>query len=468
MDILTRIIDRRKSRIAEQGHALGNAVPDKRKSPLIPFIRDPFLICEVKRKSPSKGIIAEGLDAVRQAEIYHKAGVRSVSVLTEEDHFGGSLSDLMAVKSAFPDLALLRKDFLFSPEDIDVSFRAGADAVLLIASVLDQDTLAALHGRALSLGMEALVEVHSPLDVRKARELSPALTGINARDLARFTVDLTLPLSLSRQIDWETSLVFESGIHAEEDARVALGAGFRGLLVGEAVVRRPQLAGELRAAFSGRKASFWGRLYSRRPPFVKVCGLTRRKDVLHASECGADILGFIFAPSKRKTDAAFLESLADINTLKAAVVVTDGSSMDTSVQDLLEKGLVDVIQFHGDEKPEECFRQGFPYYKALQVKDHEDITRMSMFKSPRVLADAWSEGERGGTGKRLTEEIVNAIREHNPLWLAGGLGADNIGMVLDRFSPELVDASSRLESAPGVKDHRLVEAFVKAVVERKG
>src|SRR4030042_575581 len=130
MNIRDRIAARRAERIAAEGHALGQAVPAARSALLIPFGQSPFLIAEIKRRSPSRGDIAAQADPVRQAGVYREQGVRSVSVLTEEDHFSGSLANLMAVKRAFPDLAVLRKDFLLDEEDIEVSFRAGADAVL--------------------------------------------------------------------------------------------------------------------------------------------------------------------------------------------------------------------------------------------------------------------------------------------------------------------------------------------------
>src|SRR5688572_20269953 len=112
MDVKRAIVARRLERIAAEGYAFGHPVPEHRAVPVVPFDRAPFVICEVKRRSPSKGIIAGGLDAVEQARLYVGSGVKTISVLTEEDQFGGSLADLMAVKNAFPDTAVLRKDFL--------------------------------------------------------------------------------------------------------------------------------------------------------------------------------------------------------------------------------------------------------------------------------------------------------------------------------------------------------------------
>jgi indole-3-glycerol phosphate synthase/phosphoribosylanthranilate isomerase len=462
-NILEKIVEQRKATIREKSHTMGCAIPATRQSPLVPFVKDPFLICEIKRRSPSKGDIAPGLDSIGQASLYSSSGVRSVSVLTESGYFGGSLDDLMNVKRAFPSLALLRKDFLFSKEDIDISYRAGADAVLLIASILTARELALLHSHAESLGLTALVEVHSDEDIEKARLVKPSLTGINSRDLATFSIDIAFPLRARKGIDWETSLLFESGIHSEEDARVALGAGFRGILVGEAVVRRPELILELIHAFALPKRDFWGRLYKRTKPFVKVCGITNEDDARVALENGADALGFIFASSPRRCDTALPRKLQGLDILKVGVVVTNGKadSLDPEVRMLLDEGFLDAIQLHGTEAPSECYALAFPYYKALRLGKKEEAAAICDYKCPRVLIDAFSDKGMGGTGENLPEEIVREAASKKPLWLAGGLDPENVRSIVDTYSPELVDASSRLESSRGKKDRSLVTRFIR-------
>ncbi len=177
MNVRDNIVAQRRARIARQGHDMGAALPAARTAPLVPFGAPPFLVCEIKRRSPSRGALSAGLDAVAQARLYAERGVRNISVLTEQDNFGGSLEDLARVKEALPQLSLLRKDFLLDAEDIDVSWRAGADAVLLIAAILDAATLAALHHHATELGMQALVEVHDADDAAKCLTFAPPLTG---------------------------------------------------------------------------------------------------------------------------------------------------------------------------------------------------------------------------------------------------------------------------------------------------
>jgi len=470
MNVLSKIVAQRRSRIARVGHSMDVDLPAVRQVPVVPFGRDPFLVCEVKRKSPSRGDIAPGRDAREQAGAYVRNGIRSISVLTEEDNFGGSLADLVRVKEAYPDASVLRKDFLLDVEDVEVSWRAGADAVLLIASMLDAETLAALYRRARGLGLEALVEVHSAEDVEKCRGFAPSLTGINCRDLSTFSMDLLHPLKLRPRVDWDTRLLFESGIRSSEDVRLALSAGFSGVLVGETAMRSAESLPGLLSAFGRPAGDFWARLCARsRPgrPLVKICGITRRADAEDAVALGADALGFVFAESRRRASLETLRGLRDLAAIKVAVVVTDAAGnrrgAEGELEALLGEGLVDAVQLHGEERPEQCAAIAFPYYKAMSVKDAADIEAMDLYRCPRVLADAYSAEAAGGTGRMIPGDLVRRLGSGRPLWLAGGLGTDNVGAVVRDLSPELIDASSRLEESPGKKAPEKLRSFFKEI-----
>ena len=474
MAYLEEIVAGRRRRVAAEGAALGEPLPARREQPLVPLLAPgdapgALLVCEIKRRSPSRGAIAPGLDAVSQARRYAAAGVRAVSVLTEPDHFGGALADLSAVKAACPQLSVLRKDFLLDERDLEVSRRAGADAVLLLAACLTAPELDALHRRALALGMTPLVEVHDAADLAKARAVRPRLTGINSRDLTTFAVDPTLPARLRPAVDWPTTLLYESGIHCAEDAAFARAAGFDGVLVGEAVVRRPQLAAELRQALgaappAGGRRPFWERVFAARNarrgrPLVKVCGITNRTDAETAVELGADLLGFILAPSPRRAAPELLAELADLAVTKVGVVVNDTAE----ARPLLRAGLLDAVQLHGDEQPEECYQLAFPYYKALRVGAPADLAPERRYRCPRVLLDAFAPALRGGSGRRVDGALL-ARRDADeppprPLWLAGGIGPDNVAAVVGAHRPELIDASSGLEAVPGRKDAGKLRAF---------
>ena len=496
MSLLEQIAECRRERVRLEGPELGASLPPRRQVPIVPFLggEQPALICEIKRRSPSRGDIAPGLDAVAQAGRYSDAGIRFLSVLTEEDHFGGSLADLIAVKQRCPQLAVLRKDFLLDEADLEVSARAGADAVLLLAALHDGSALRRLCRRAQELGLAALVEVHDLAETARAREARPALTGVNSRDLGSFRVDPLAPLALRPAIDWDTTLVYESGVRGPEGVLLARCGSFDAVLVGEAAVRRPQGVGELASALDSPLAvrDFWARVAARlgtsgrsagipraskpgyavgvKPgllpglrPLVKICGLTRPGDARLAADLGADLLGFVFAPSARRADPSLLRELDGLDVLKVGVVTEPQGTAQARA--LLEQGLLDALQLHGEERPAECLAAGFPYVKALRLHEPADVARAGEYGCPRVLADAWSEEAPGGTGRRVPRELVEKLAAERPLWLAGGLGPDNVREVVRRWHPELVDASSRLEASPGVKDRAALERFFAEIDE---
>ena len=490
MNVRDEIVRIREERIEKEGPSLGIEVPGERAAPLVPFLRQPGIICEIKRRSPSRGAIDTSLDPLELAGEYASRGVLSVSVLTEENHFAGSLSDLMRVKAQLPELAVLRKDFLTSLEDIDVSYRAGADAVLLIASILSESMLATMHERATSLGMAALVELHDDEDFTKALTPRPPLVGINARDLTDFSVDLLTPIRLRSRISWPHQAVFESGAFHHEDGLMVSQAGFSGLLVGEAAVRDQGAIPGLIAGLEGTAVDastpttpdgrFWraiGRKLDRingSRPLAKVCGITNRADAEAAVAGGADLLGFVFADSPRRANADVVRSCADLDVLRVAVVVAGTApgtdemrGLPEDVAALIRDGSLDAVQFHGDEEPDECAAMAFPYYKALRLASPDAASAMDDYRSPRRLVDARSSAAYGGTGERVDDATVAAVSDRGPLWLAGGLTDENIGEAITRYQPELVDASSGLESAPGKKDPEKLRRFLSVVMARE-
>lgn len=470
LNIRDQIVATRRGRVARQGHELGHPVPAERLCPLVPFGRDPFLICEIKRKSPSRGAIATELNPVEQARRYREAGVQSVSILTEEDHFAGSLTDLMAVKTAFPDMAVLRKDFLLDESDVRVSYRAGADAVLLIASLFQPEEFARLYRLATQLGMRALVEIHDDADVEVVRSVEPDLVGINSRDLRTFHVDRLHPPKLQVTLDWEPQTVFESGVWYEEDVIFARSTGFSGVLVGESVTRNPRLIPHLVEGFQAPvpDASFWNVVASKlraERPLVKICGIRREQDGRLAADLGADVLGFVFADSPRRADASVVRALSDVDVLKVAVVTANRAASDLprEVVDLLADRRLHAVQFHGDEEPGACFSAHYPYYKALRLRNTAAVESVASYRSPRVLVDAYSPEARGGTGAVVPEDILDEVRAHHPLWLAGGLSPSTIRRAIERFRPELVDVSSGVESRPGEKDREKLTAYFREI-----
>lgn len=202
------------------------------------------VIAEVKKASPSKGIICEDFDPVSIARQYEKAGASAISVLTEETFFQGSAAYLKAIRREV-GLPILRKDFIFDEWQICEARLIGTDAILLIAAMLDTPTLARLRGYAESLSLQALVEAHNEREIESAVTAGAAVFGVNNRNLNDFNVDIGTACRLSRLLPAGAVFVAESGVHTAADAKLLRDAGADAVLVGEALMRAPSIAEKL-------------------------------------------------------------------------------------------------------------------------------------------------------------------------------------------------------------------------------
>ncbi len=199
------------------------------------------VIAEIKRRSPSAGDLAPGIDPVDQAVRYVEGGAAAISVLTEPDFFAGSLDDLRAVRDAV-DVPILRKDFTLHPAQIWEARAAGADAVLLIVAAIDDDELRHLLGVAAAAGVDALVEAHTLAEARRAEDAGARIIGVNNRDLTTFVTDLATAEAIGGEIQAEV-LIAESGVSDVAGATRMAAAGYHAILVGEALVRSTDPAG---------------------------------------------------------------------------------------------------------------------------------------------------------------------------------------------------------------------------------
>lgn len=198
------------------------------------------LVAEIKRQSPSRGVLRERFDPITIAQDYAAAGAHALSVLTDEPYFGGRLEFIREVRQ-FCDLPVLRKDFILEPYQVYESAAAEADAILLIVAMLEQDTLFELHQLAVSLGMNVLVEVHSEHELTQALGVHAELIGINHRDLHTFTVDLALSEQLVPHIPDEVTIVAESGLTTPHDIQRMRRADVDAVLIGEAFMVQPNI-----------------------------------------------------------------------------------------------------------------------------------------------------------------------------------------------------------------------------------
>ena len=242
MDVLSEIIEKKRERVREakmraRPHAFRTALRADGIN----------IIAEFKRRSPSKGMIREGANPVEVARAYQAGGAAAMSVLTEEDYFAGSLDDLREVKSAV-ELPVLRKDFIVDEYQVYESAVAGADAILLIVAALEDESLFRLRMVAEDeLGMDALVEVHTSDEMRRAAACGARLIGVNNRDLRTFAVSLETSISLAREAPSEALLISESGLKHAADLQRLYEAGYRGFLIGETLMRADDPAVALRS-----------------------------------------------------------------------------------------------------------------------------------------------------------------------------------------------------------------------------
>jgi indole-3-glycerol phosphate synthase len=193
------------------------------------------VIAEIKRRSPSKGDLFANLDPVALAQAYEAGGASCLSVLTDSPHFGGSVADLQLARNA-SSLPVVRKDFTVSERDVLDTRIMGADCVLLIAAALDKGELVALHERAISIGLDVLVEIHDEAELEVALSANASIIGVNQRDLVTFRVDHERAVRMAALIPASVVRIAESGVRDRNDAQSLRDAGYDAVLVGESLV----------------------------------------------------------------------------------------------------------------------------------------------------------------------------------------------------------------------------------------
>jgi indole-3-glycerol phosphate synthase len=367
-------------------------------------------IAEVKRRSPSAGDLRPDADPARLAAAYERAGAAAASILVDE-RFGGSWDDLRAARAS-ASLPLLAKGFFSSDDDLRTAKEAGADAALLLLRDLDDALVRELLAVAVGLELETLVEAHDADELERAIALDAPVIGINARDLSTFAIDRIAQLRLVASAPRARVVVAESGIESRAQGAAAELAGADAILVGSTLMRAADPAAKL------------AELLSR--PLVKVCGLTRDEDVAAAAEAGADMAGFVLEEASPRKAPGVLD--VPDTMLSVAVVVGE------------RDGTADLVQRYEHEEGKVRGRD------AVLLREGEEVAR--------VVDLPWQEEDASHF------ERARAVRGR--VMLAGGLGPDNVRAAINAIRPWAVDASSRLELSPGVKDHARVRAYVAA------
>jgi indole-3-glycerol phosphate synthase / phosphoribosylanthranilate isomerase len=466
-----RVAERRKQRPLDPSALVAQASGHRPFAPALTRAGQANIIGEFKRRSPSRGILREDLDAAQVAQAYEVAGAAALSVLTEEQFFGGSVEDLKEARQATL-LPTLRKDFIIDPYQVWESLYIGADAVLLIVAAMNDVTLRHLAAAVKDAKLEAIYEVHDADDLQRALPLEPRIIGVNNRNLSTLTVDIQTSLDLIEHIPDDVIAVAESGLRGPGEIRRLRDAGFDAFLVGEHLMLADDPGAALEQLMEGCAVPRSSAPRGSGRVTVKICGITTAEDAQVAVAAGADAVGFVFWPkSPRAVDAVTARAIAATLppfVLRVGVFVDETPEQMRRVAD--EVGL-DVVQLHGSEPPEAVARAPRRAVKAVRVGPGfrpQDALRYDG-TAAAVLLDTRVDGDApGGTGRTFDWSLVRPVREGTSyVLLAGGLTPENVGEAIATVRPDGVDVSSGVESAPGKKDPAKVRAFMDAVRGRR-
>ena len=486
--ILDKIIEATKIRVAQEKQvespeavkAAALALPSDTGFPFEAALRqqDFNFICEVKKASPSKGIIAEHFPYLDIAKEYEVAGAAAISVLTEPDFFKGDKKYLQEIASTVK-IPVLRKDFIIDEYQIYQAKVWGASAILLICACLDVPTLTKFRELADSLGLSSLVEAHDEHEVQMAIDCGARIIGVNNRNLKDFTVDVQNSVRLRNLVQDDVIFVSESGLETPEDIQVLRDNNIGVALMGETFMRSPNKVEKL--------AYLYGPTYY--TPKVKMCGISKVETIPAIVDANPDYMGLVFAPSKRQvtveqaktlveelykqnvvgnnSEAEQTEPVTSLDTASSETIKTVGVFVNETVENLLkiaEEVKLDVIQLHGDE--DESFIQilkeqsNVEVWKAVQVRSAADAEKWIDSSADMLLFDAYHKDERGGTGEVFDWSSLDEF--DRPFMLAGGIDSTNVARAIRTVRPYGIDISSGIETE-GVKDNEKIKAFTNIV-----
>lgn len=477
--ILDKIIEATKIRVAQEKQvespeavkAAALALPSDTGFPFEAALRqqDFNFICEVKKASPSKGIIAEDFPYLDIAKEYEVAGAAAISVLTEPDFFKGDKKYLQEIASTVK-IPVLRKDFIIDEYQIYQAKVWGASAILLICACLDVPTLTKFRELADSLGLSSLVEAHDEHEVQMAIDCGARIIGVNNRNLKDFTVDVQNSVRLRNLVQDDVIFVSESGLETPEDIQVLRDNNIGVALMGETFMRSPNKVEKL--------AYLYGSTYY--TPKVKMCGISKVETIPAVVEAKPDYMGLVFAPSKRQVTVDQAKTLVEAlhkqytkrynngteqsnNDEIKTVGVFVNETLDNLVTIATEVNL-DAVQLHGDE--DEAFiqslkeRTNVEVWKAVQIRSAADAEKWIDSSADMLLFDAYHKDERGGTGEVFDWSSLDEFER--PFMLAGGIDSTNVARAIRTVRPYGIDISSGIETE-GVKDDEKIKAFTNIV-----
>ena len=399
-----------------------------------------FLL-EVKKASPSGH--RSGF-SVEEAVTAYAPLADAISVLTDAPYFNGSLDDLRTVRARF-DGPILAKDFIVDPRQVAEARLHGADAVLVILAMLDDNEAASIMGEAQRFGMDVIVEVHDEVELDRALALGAEIVGINNRDLRTLKTDLAVTERLVERVPADRLVISESGIRDRSDVE-RLAPSVDAFLVGSSLMASDDIGQAARALVHGR---------------VKICGLTRAEDALLAASSGATHAGLIFAESSKRRVDSNASAIADAARSSGAKTVGVFQDQDVAFVAATANDLgLDAVQLHGKETGLDSFKTALPENCEIWAASPvgADVTP-ERAGADRVLYDTQKDGRTGGTGEMFDWSLLNGRPALSNAFIAGGLNPSNVRDA-QKVGSYGIDVSSGVESAPGIKDpSKVAELF---------
>ncbi len=429
------------------------------------------IIAEIKPKSPSEGTIFPRSSVPSIGKAYNE-NADAISVLCDTEFFGGGYDLLQEVRS-LTNRPILAKEFMIDAKQIRSAASHGADAVLLIASILTKDQLAEFMQLAADLDLSVLLEVHSGKDVKKVSDVfidlptdtqQKILVGINNRDLDTLSVDLTVTQRLAPLIrELMPSLrciIAESGIRSHTDV-ARLSKYVQGFLVGSSILRSDNPTNFLASLFSPRPKVCLpvGMACPAEPQMrsrVKFCGMTNEEDIVAAENLHVDFVGFIFVPSSPR-HVTLAEAIRLTKKVKHAKTV--GVFADMLLQDMqrhIDVLHLDYVQLYGNPEMDLCRQLNVPVIQAFRGVPSSEVLEIFLKICPYVLID--KEEGKDTVDLRAISALPAGIRSR--LFLAGGLTPTNVLSAIKDVHPYAVDSARGIESEPGKKDGARMQSFL--------
>lgn len=404
----------------------------------------PSLIAEIKYRSPASGSLTKNdKSVVTMAKVYENSGAQAISIVTDEHYFAGSLNNLEKARSATSVTPILCKDFIIDEYQIYEARHFGADAILLIVSILSKDQIQQFLDIAQSLKMAAIVEVHTEEELRMALSTTAAIIGINNRDLHTFEVHLLTTKKLAPLIPDDKIIISESGISSAHDLK-KLSKRIDAVLMGTALMKSKNPAQLIRSLIGPTR------------PLVKYCGIRSLRDAIFCQESGVDYIGLNFVPKSHRfislqKAAEIIRTLREQKKSKLRIVGIFQDQELSDVNSIAQQLDLDYIQLSGNELVNYVKKCVKPVIKGISIRRKSDFLKIDRYRGG--ISSLILDGKKPGAGKPFDHSLLKKIK--TPFLLAGGLSLDNLKTAMSTVHPFGIDVASGIETGEQIDQQKM-------------